>query len=194
MPKHWISLLLLIALTVLFLVFWESPPALLTGEKAKPKAEFPAAYMIDSHSQYFDKDGRLNYEVKAAKVVHYQATPGRQQESDHADISEPDITLYTANGEPWHISAATGRANADGSKIYLKSDVHAWQAVSQGERNELNTDELVIHTKRNYVETDKAVIISSSGHNIKAIGLEADLNKESLRLKQRVRGVHEFKQ
>ena len=58
MPKHWISLLLLIALTVLFLVFWESPPALLTGEKAKPKAEFPAAYMIDSHSQHFDEDGR----------------------------------------------------------------------------------------------------------------------------------------
>lgn len=194
MPKHWISLLLLIALTVLFLVFWESPPALLTGAKKTSKAEFPAAYMINSHSQHFDETGHLDYEIKAAKIVHFQSTPGRQQDSDHADITSPDITLHAEGRKPWHIKAKKGRSNSDGSQIILTEDVEGWQEGDEGQRNELNTDELVIHTRRNYVETDKAVIINNSGHTIKAIGLEADLNKETLRLKQRVRGVHEFKQ
>ncbi|GAA6153500.1 LPS export ABC transporter periplasmic protein LptC [Pseudoteredinibacter isoporae] len=192
MPKHWISLLLLIALTVLFLVIWESPPALLSGAKKDSKAEFPAAYMIDSHSQHFDESGHLDYEIKAAKVVHYQVTPGRQQDNDHADITSPEITLHAPGRQPWYIRAKTGRSNSDGSKIILTKDVEGWQENDDGQRNELNTDELVIHTKRDYVETDKAVIITSGGHTIKAIGLEANLNKETLRLKQRVRGVHEF--
>lgn len=192
MPKHWISLLLLIALTVLFLVFWESPPAILSGEKESPKKDIPASYLIDSHSQHFDNEGHLNYEIKASKIVHYQAVPGYARNTDYADISAPNITLYSKVSSPWHITARQGVSNSDGSQLTLTDDVHAWQQLPNGERSELNTDELIIHIKRNYVETDKAVIINNSGHTIKAIGLEADLNTDSLRLKERVRGVHEF--
>lgn len=195
MPKHWISLLLLIALTGLFLALWESPPALLSGgDKEKPKKEIPASYMIDSHSQHFDESGKLNYEIKASKIVHYQASPGYQQDSDYADLNAPDITLYSKEGAPWRITAKQGVSNSDGSQLTLSDDVHAWQETINGLNNELNTDQLIIHIKRNYVETDKAVIINNGSHTIKAIGLGADLNTELIRLKERVRGVHEFTQ
>lgn len=193
MPKHWISLLVLVVLTIMFVVFWESPPAILSGPKPEAKAEFPSAYMLNSRSRQYDSKGKLKFELKADKVVHYQAVPGRQAANDFANIEAPELTLYSGGSSPWHLSAKQGRSNFDGSKLTLKGDVYGWQTNSDKGRNELNTDQLVIHTVRNYVETDKAVMIRTAGHSTKAIGLRADLNKETLQLRSKVRGVHEFK-
>ncbi len=194
MPKHWISLLLLIALTVLFLVFWESPPAILSGEKESPQKSIPASYLIDSHSQHFDNEGHLNYEIKASKIVHYQAVPGYARNTDYADISAPNITLYSKVSSPWHITARQGVSNSDGSQLTLTDDVHAWQQLPNGERSELNTDELIIHIKRNYVETDKAVIIQVIVGVMAVVPMLKAVDTELIRLKERVRGVHEFTQ
>lgn len=193
MPKHWISLLILVTLTLLFVVFWESPPAILSAPKAAPNATFPASYLVNSHSRQYDEDGTLGFEMRAKKIVHYQASPGKQQDTDFAQIESPQLLLHNSGAEPWHISAKRGKSNHNGSRLTLIDDVYAWQINKKGERNELNTDELVLLTEQQYVETNKAVIIAAPGHTITAIGLKANLQKDSLQLLSRVRGVHEFK-
>ncbi|MCV6625586.1 MAG: LPS export ABC transporter periplasmic protein LptC [Cellvibrionaceae bacterium] len=192
MPKHWISLLLLTSLIIVFVIFWESPPDILGGAKPSPAAEFPSAYLINSHSRQYDQQGELELELKAAKIIHYQATPGRSQTSDHADMELPELALYNEDQAPWYLKAEKGRSNHDGSRLRLMGNVYAWQTHPKQGRSELHTEVLVIDTKRSYVETDETVKIRTEGHDITAVGLKANLTEQSLQLLNRVRGVHEL--
>ena len=96
---------------------------------------------------------------------------------------------------PGIFSAKTGRSQLQMAAKFILSRkmLKAGRKIHDGQRNELNTDELVIHTKRRLRRNRTMLLLSRAAvTTIKAIGLEANLNKETLRLKQRVRGVHEF--
>jgi len=196
MPKHWLSLLALILITVAFIVLWESPPEGLLGKKTptQPVLTFPSSYLIQPETKQYDKTGHLSFEFKAQRLRHFQSEPGTERPSDYALIDEPDIITYDQqNGSPWFITARSGHSNFDGSIIILSQEVHAWQIIDGKRRNELKTEKLVLEPNRDYAETDQPVTITNPGNIIKGVGMQAFLNSNIIKLLSRVNTVHESK-
>lgn len=196
MPKHWISLLSLILITVVFIVLWESPPEGLLGKtKANSEVpEFPSVYLVNSYTREYNQHGKLSFEFRAAHFRHYQANPGQQQSSDYALIDKPAITLHSKDADsPWYITADSAHSNFDGSIITLSQNVHAWQKIDNASRNELKTEQLILEPNKKYAETDKAVTISNPGNIVNGVGMQAFLKSNIIKLLSRVKSVHETK-
>lgn len=210
MPKHWVSLLSLILITVVFIVLWESPPDSLRGKRSDrlEPAEYPSVYLVNPYTREYDKDGLLNFEFRAKHFRHYQIEPGHEQNSDYALIDKPHIVLYdnyqyietdnkgnTGNNSniPWIITADSAHSNFDGSIITLSGNVLAWQTINNLTRNELKTEKLILEPNKKFAQTDKAVTISNPGNIVNGVGMQAFLQSNIIKLLSRVKSVHEPK-
>lgn len=210
MPKHWISLLSLILITVVFIVLWESSPDSLRGKRSdRPEtAEYPSVYLVNPYTREYNKDGLLNFEFKAKHFRHYQIDPGQEQSSDYALIDSPHIVLYDHNQDnvssnsnsddkgnniPWIITADSAHSNFDGSIITFSGNVLAWQTINSLIRNELKTEKLILEPNKKFAQTDKAVTISNPGNIVNGVGMQAFLQSNIIKLLSRVKSVHELK-
>ncbi len=193
MPRNLLSLLVIVALTTLFIVFWDSPPERFLRTKAaeeKP-SKFPKTYLTDVETTQYNEQGNISYTFNAAKVSYFQHNKKRKTKRDYTLLDAPDIVMFDPSRPPWHVTAKHGRTNASGSHIKLWGNVKIWQTNAAGERAELTTSQLVVKPDQQYAETDKPVMISTADGETRAVGMKAFLKQDKIQLLSQVRGVHE---
>jgi LPS export ABC transporter protein LptC len=143
-------------------------------------------------------DGRERYRLNA-KVIRQQG------ESGVIDVESLDMDYHPgaqgsvpgekpspdeAAGEVWHLKSDRGQVRADGDDVQLTGNVVVTgQAPGSGAPLVLSTDNMRINTPTEYIETRAPVKLRWGGHELDAVGMQADLKAGTLRLESDVHGT-----
>jgi LPS export ABC transporter protein LptC len=141
-------------------------------------------------------DGRERYRLKAA-VIRQQTESG-VIDLERLEMNYHRNTQATAGdapmisgiaGEVWHLTSDHGQVREEGNDVELNGNVRV-TGPPQGdvEPLSLTTETLRINTPTEFIETDAAVKLRWSGHEIDAVGMRADLKAGTLSLESDVNG------
>ena len=193
MLKNLLAPMAIIALTILFLLFWDTPPQSFLKPQAEPQArvKYPSNILHNSVNRRYDNAGRLNSVFEAEESRYFQVNPKRRTDDDYAELKQPKLTLHSNDKPPWRITADAGKAEQSGNLIKLWGNVHIWQKDELGQISELTTPYLVVKPEQQYAETDKPVMIVGAGSTTNAVGMKAFLQQDKIQLLSQVRGIHE---
>jgi len=94
-----------------------------------------------------------------------------------------------AAGELWHLKSDRGQVRADGDDVQLNGNVIVTgQVPGSGEPLVLHTESMRINTPTEFIETSAPVKLRWAGHELDAVGMQADLKAGTLRLESKVHG------
>jgi len=141
----------------------------------------PDSFVSGMHLDVMDVSGQLRYRVTAESMLHYPNT-------EQLELQRPLIDLQQHNGNSWRISATTGETTDAGDIIRLLGDVNIRRSGVSGPL-QIRTRDLLVKPEQLYATTDSAATITAPGHRVDSVGLEADLNNNTLELRNRVRGT-----
>ncbi len=143
----------------------------------------PGYYLRDATILGTGEDGRLLYQIEAEDI--------RQAPSEDSVYLEQVRISYAQPGQAdWTVSAREGSIAGSGERIELRGDVELTSA-EQAVGNDLviRTQTLSFQPRERIASTADAVSITQRGNELTAIGMEADLNAQLLRLKSDVSGT-----
>ena len=141
----------------------------------------PDSFVSGMHLDVMDSGGQLRYRVTADSMTHYP-------HSEQMELQHPLIDLQQRNGNSWRISAETGETTDAGDLIRLLGGVDIHRSGVSGPL-QVHTRDLLVKPEQAYATTDSAATITAPGHRIDSVGLDADLDKNTLELRNRVRGT-----
>ena len=141
-------------------------------------------------------DGRERYRLNA-RVIRQQTESGAIDLEDlrmdyHPGAQDQipgDPSAAAGRNEVWHLSSSRGQVRADGDDVQLNGNVVlSGEAPGSGDPLTLTTDNLRINTPTQFIETKAPVTLRWSGHDLTAVGMQADLKAGKLRLESEVHG------
>jgi LPS export ABC transporter protein LptC len=164
------------ALALLYGLFGPEPPDLEKGA-APPQKGY---YLIDSTMTEIGPNGRPKMIVHARQAV--------QQLSDQS-VDATDITLESPTDKygTWHGTALRGHLTPDRNTIQLAGDVTMTSQLEQGVAV-IHTEHLDYDIDGNLITTSDPVDVRLGNHVLKARGLRADMNAQTLKLESGVNG------
>jgi lipopolysaccharide export system protein LptC len=120
------------------------------------------------------EDLAMNYHVDSQDKL-----PGQSQPAP----------AVSASSDVWHLSSDHGEVRANGDDVELKGNVRViGPAPESGEPLSLTTESIRINTPTEFIETKAPVKLRWSGHELDALGMQADLKAGTLRLESDVNG------
>jgi len=140
----------------------------------------PDAFVDGMHLDIMDSSGKLSYRVTADHMTHYPDT-------DQLKLQHPLIDLQQRNGNTWRISATSGEALDSGDLMKLLGRVDIHRSGVSGPL-QVRTRDVLVKPEQAYATTDSPATITAPGIRVDAVGLEADLDNDTLELHNRVRG------
>lgn len=131
----------------------------------------------------FNKQGEKRFLLKADQIQQFLG-------DNRNLIIRPDLLLFRDQKPAWKTTANEGDSDSTGEEIHLRGNVVIEQ---QGRPNPatLETDTLTVSAATSHAFTDDPVTIRQTGVLIEALGLEADLNTNKLKLKRQVNSIYE---
>jgi LPS export ABC transporter protein LptC len=140
-------------------------------------------------------DGRERYRLNA-KVIRQQGESGaidlETLDMDYHPGAQGDLPgekprAEKAAAEVWHLKSDRGQVRADGDDVQLNGNVIVTgQAPGTGAPLVMRTDNMRINTPTEYIETSAPVNVRWAGHELDAIGMQADLKAGTLRLQSKL--------
>ena len=142
-------------------------------------------YSVENFSlAMMDKSGNVQYHLSADSMLHYRDT-------DLTQLDLPNVELFKKTNEHWLIKANQGKVSAKGSEIILAGDVELKSEVStQQQPFVITTDNLNIKPETNTVSTEDPIMFSGDGVELSSTGMIADLDKETIKLLDKVRASY----
>ncbi|MDH3980452.1 MAG: LPS export ABC transporter periplasmic protein LptC [Gammaproteobacteria bacterium] len=142
----------------------------------------PDAFAENIHLEIMDKTGHPLYRLRAADMEYYP-------EDDRLQLQHPLLDITRANGANWQVSAESGHTSASGEPVWLLGKVNIQRLASDAYKSlQIVTEDLLIQPSAALAETENAASITGSGFRLEAVGLDADLGNNRLKLHSRVRG------
>jgi LPS export ABC transporter protein LptC len=142
-------------------------------------------------------DGRERYRLKASVirqhtdsgVINLENLEMNYHAGAQAQVPGEAQRPAAGVGEVWHLTSDRGQVRADGDDVQLMGNVRVTgPAPGTGEALSLVTDNMRINTPTEFIETHAPVKLRWSGHEIDAMGMQADLKAGRLRLESDVNG------
>lgn len=184
--KNLVMLVALIALSAVFLLFWDSPPEFFFGAGKTRVEALPTAdsYMHNPVTTKYNSEGVETYTLGARTGLYYNR-------EDRFAVEAPQLTARrdTRDDTPWQLSAREAHTLDGGQQVVLSGDVHAWNDSPRG-KSTFDTDELRFNPGDNTAETDHKVTIHYPGGYSTGVGLRADFSTETYQLLHQVQGRH----
>jgi LPS export ABC transporter protein LptC len=143
-------------------------------------------------------DGRERYRLRAevvrqkidSSVIELEQLEMRYRPGAQPLVAGEQAPTTEQAAEVWNLTSDRGEMRANGDDILLTGDVHVTgPAPGGGAPVSLTTTTMRINTPTRFIETDAPVTLRWAGHTMNAQGLEADLNRGSLRLKSNLHGT-----
>jgi LPS export ABC transporter protein LptC len=141
-------------------------------------------------------DGRERYRLNASIIR-------QQMDSTVIDLEDLEMNYHPgaqgavpgekpapgADAEDWHLKSDRGQVRANGDDVQLNGNVVVTgQAPGTGAPLTLFTETMRINTPTEFIQTDAPVKLNWSGHQLRAVGMQADLKAGTLRLESQVHG------
>lgn len=166
----------------IWLLSSEAPkqPRLIAQDKSVPDA-----FMEDFTAHNFDTKGKPRHELHADFMKHYPI-------DDHSIFTSPKLILYRSGSKRWSISAEKGTTTEDVKEIVLHGEVVIYRLDKITGKPDLTikTAEVLIRPDESYLETEKAISMTTGKHSLQSVGIRANLDDGKVELLSRVRGVY----
>lgn len=183
--KNLLMLIAVLAVSALFLIFWDSPPEMFGTRKTRIES-LPTAdsYMRSTVTSHFNTEGVEAYTLRAETGLYYSA-------ADRFELENPNLLARHEREEtsPWHVTANEAHTEDNGQRVVLSGDVHAWQDSQTGQ-NTFTTGTLHFLPEDNRAETDDQVTLAYPGGQTTGIGMRADFNARTYHILKQVQGTH----
>lgn len=164
------------------------------GEIEKTHMDFPGknsqktvadSFINHANIINYSESGKPKNNIVADKILHY---PGDVD----SKLIKPHISLFRELGSPILITADNGFTNQQGTRIILTGHVVITRKRSQHNQFfQLKSPTLTIWPNKEYAETDKAVMMTTEGTIVNAIGMKAYIDKEHYLLLSNVKSKHQ---
>lgn len=181
----------LMALVAIVLVgalgYWNVRPESFMEKKAAAEAENAIDfYVIGATTRQFQEDGKLRYEMTAAKVEHIKAT-------DVTLLDKPDLQLYRGTQYPWHVRSDKGEVAPEGKQVELIDNVRIARTDAKNRPTVITSSRVTVFPDEEYAQTQQAVRIEAANGVTTAQGMKAYMNDGKIDLLSNVRGQHEVR-
>ncbi|MEW7979527.1 MAG: LPS export ABC transporter periplasmic protein LptC [Candidatus Sedimenticola endophacoides] len=175
------ALLLLTAST-----WWLSRQSPLQEQRPERASTAPDYYLVGFAELQYNAEGVRSQRLAALRLTHY---PG----NDSTDLSAPRIRMYDGERPPWRVKAESGWLSGDGEVLLLNGRVDIDRSASgEALAAHIDTRNLKVQPKQNYIETDEAVVYVSGKDRVNAVGMQAWFNEPTrMKLLSKVRGHHD---
>jgi lipopolysaccharide export system protein LptC len=180
--------LLLLALAVLSVWLFQDQPDKGRSVTVQNYAA-PDSFMENFTTQTMDAEGRLQYQLRAARMAHYV-------DDNRSEFVQPYFTAYRPDGQRWTVAAETGQALDGTEQILLNGVVTIERRASAAAAANLQivTRDVRVRPADNYAETDQATTIvrdrATQSATMKAVGMQMNFREGQLLLLSRVRGTY----
>ena len=148
-----------------------------------PAVARPGYYLRQVDMMEFATDGQPRIGVQAASATEEPA-------SGQVTLSQVTVDFHARGNHDWRLTAAEARVPRSGSVVEFAGDVRVrGEPADTGESAELRTAHLTLDTDREFARTSDPVTLAFGRHEMRALGLKADLKAGSLRLESDVNGL-----
>ena len=178
---------LTISIGILFiLVLLVSIPAWLEYEQVASRDETEEAWLPNYQattmtSTLYDKDGKINHQVFALEMEHYELL-------GFTIFKQPEYTIYINDQAPWKVKATEGTLYED-NRIQFETDVEITSLNDQGFMQTIRTNFIEVNLAEKTMNSDQTVEISGQSYIIKSNGLSADLKTQKYELTDHVQTI-----
>ncbi|MBV1880385.1 MAG: LPS export ABC transporter periplasmic protein LptC [Pseudomonadales bacterium] len=171
---------------IIFAIAWFSQTVSETSKKQQRLADSLPDFIIrDFNSQQFNADGKLQYEMEANQLIHYPT-------NDATELDSPVLKFESEVKGSWTVQSERGFVATDGNIVELNGNVLLTRQATLEDSVTMATETLYLHLDKEFAETTKPVIISSTNTTVEAVGMQADFTDNRLILVSKVRGRHEI--
>lgn len=181
--------LILTALAALLVAlgYWNiRPESFMDRPAVAPEDNAIDFYVINAQAMQYQPDGKLQYEMTAAKLEHLKT-------SDVTLLTDPDLLLFRGTTLPWHVRSERGEVSPRGEEVELIDAVRIERTDAKGRPTILTTSRLTVFPEKDYAQTQQAVAIEAANGVTTAQGMKAYLNDGRMHLLSNVRGQHEVR-
>lgn len=134
-------------------------------------------------STLYNQDGKINHQVFAIKMEHFQLLGFTQ-------FSQPQYTIYVSNQKtPWHVAAKEGTLY-ENNRIQLETDVEIRSMDETGFVQTIKTQFLEVNLMEKTMMSDQPVEINGRDFVVNSNGFTADLNSQTYELKEHVQTLY----
>ena len=146
----------------------------------EPDIDAPTWYLVNANIKSFDQTGRLETQSKSSLLEHFE-------QKDISLIQNPDITNFNEDGSEWYLTANNG-------KVFAGSDDIEFSRNAKVRKNSpavlIESEYFFARTDASYLTTSKPVKITTPEGITTAIGMEAYLNDETVKLLNNVKTTY----
>jgi LPS export ABC transporter protein LptC len=192
MPRHWLTIVVLVGLFATAIILLDSPQVLQSEDPAGEQRKLLlTGYLTGVESIQYNQSGAVEYLFSAQRMSHYQANRNGPSSLDYTAIEQPSFTFYQPDSSPWYMTAREGRSTEDGELVVLREDVRVWQNNPGADPTVLTTNELLIRPNTQVAETDQFVMISHPRMVTRGVGMHADLEQDTFAIRSQGSTVYE---
>lgn len=178
-----------LTLTVLAAGTWWFQHQSETEEEFSNKGDLaPDSIVSDFEVTTMGVDGKPHRRLIAKTMRRYEG-------QGHTALTEPVLTVYENNNPLWQVQSETGLVMSEKDIVKLRGNVRLHQRPSEGTQDvKMLTEELSIHTKKEFAETDQFVELFTGKDRLSGVGMQVWFNGPiRLKLLSRVRAHYEIK-
>ncbi|OED41086.1 LPS export ABC transporter periplasmic protein LptC [Endozoicomonas sp. (ex Bugula neritina AB1)] len=144
-------------------------------------------FLVSADIRQYNETGHLEYTLESSSITHYP-------HNDNTLLQQPVMLNYGNPGEVFKSISQSGKLLPGGNDIELWDNVIMTQTqLTSGKTVRMDTDFITIYSEQEIAETDRPVLLTNSTGETRAIGMTALYKEGLIKLKSRVRGVHEPK-
>ncbi|MBD9427542.1 LPS export ABC transporter periplasmic protein LptC [Pseudomonas sp. PDM15] len=167
--------------------YWNVRPETFMDRRAAAEADNAIDfYVVGASTQQFQEDGKLQYEMTAAKLEHIKAT-------DVTLLEKPDLQLYRGTQFPWHVRSDKGEVAPEGKQVELIDNVRIARTDAKNRPTVITSSRVTVFPDEEYAQTQQAVRIEAANGVTTAQGMKAYMNDGKINLLSNVRGQHEVR-
>lgn len=181
-PQHLVAIGVLGAITAF--TFWVLQVSAPREVRERETRHEPDYHFTAPRITRFGVDGTLELELTAKNAVHFP-------DDDTVALDELQVDVRAPDGTAWTMVAARGHAPMAGERVTLEGGVRIGHpAGGAGGAILLTTDHIELDTRAQLLTTEAPVEIVHGTNRVTAVGLLADLGRDHITLKSRVRGTY----
>ncbi len=176
----WILAVLLFLAIVLYGVMSPETPVPFFEEELLLSDE-PDAFVVNATYTSYGNEGKLESILKTNQAKHYPRT-------DTGLLANPSLELYQDGELRWVAQSQQGEFDMTNDTLVLSGDVEVIGETRNGTPLTMQTNSLTYANKSSFIRTDDAVVISSPGSQLSALGMTANVEDRTVILESNVKG------
>lgn len=148
-------------------------------------SDVPDSFMIDVSAIKLNAEGKPHYSLIAQNVKHYI-------QDDMSLIQDPFFTFYPIGEPSWTVKSKMAKVIHGSEKAWLTDHVFAQQPPGLHSRNlTLTTSRMTLYPDQALAVTDQPVTVVQPDSVIHSIGMQVDMNKNSVKFLSHTHGNYE---